>query len=91
MEIEQQVWELGRRQDLPFDAAQGPNKERLDAWTSAHEGPRDFSMRAARALPVARRSILRIGALYIGLRYGAQWSPERAAELRRRVRELRVA
>ena len=58
---------------------------------AAHEGPRDFSIRAARALPVARRSILRIGALYIGLRYGAQWSAERVAELRRRVRELRVA
>ena len=39
-----------------------------------HEGPRDYATRAARALPAARRSILRIGALYIALRYGAHAS-----------------
>ena len=58
---------------------------------AAHEGPRDFSIRAARALPALRRSILRIAALYISLRYGAQASAERITELRRRVRELRIA
>ncbi len=55
-----------------------------------HEGPRDYSERAARALPAARRAILRIGALYIRLRYGADASAARVAELRRLVRELRL-
>jgi len=55
-----------------------------------HEGPRDYASRAARALPAARRPILRIGALYIALRYGARASAARAAQLRRRVRELRL-
>jgi protein-glutamine gamma-glutamyltransferase len=55
-----------------------------------HEGPRDFAQRAARALPAARRAILRIGALYIALRYGAQAGRAGIAELRRRVRELRL-
>jgi hypothetical protein len=55
---------------------------------AAHEGPRDFAARAARAIPVARTSILRIAALYIGLRYGAQPSPDGATRLRRLVREL---
>src|SRR5207245_2365814 len=39
-----------------------------------HEGPRDYSVRAARALPGSRRAILRIAWLYIGLRYGSQES-----------------
>ena len=43
-----------------------------------HEGPRDFAERAARALPAARRAILRIGALYIALRYGARGQPDAA-------------
>ena len=55
-----------------------------------HEGPRDYSIRAARALPASRGAILRIGALYIALRYGAQAGRDRIAELRRRVRELRL-
>jgi len=55
-----------------------------------HEGPRDYSTRAARALPGARRAILRIGALYIGLRYGARAGAARIAELRRLVRGLRL-
>jgi len=54
-----------------------------------HEGPRDFSTRAARALPASRRTILRIGALYIRLRYGARAGQARRAEMRRPVRELR--
>ena len=55
-----------------------------------HEGPRDYAVRAARALPDVRRPILRIGALYVGLRYGAQPSVQGVARLRRLVRELRV-
>jgi transglutaminase-like putative cysteine protease len=50
------------------------------------EGPRDFAARAARALPAARRSILRIGALYIALRYGAHATQPGVARLRRWVR-----
>ena len=55
-----------------------------------HEGPRDYAARAARALPAARRAILRIGALYIALRYGANPPPPGVARLRRMVRELRL-
>jgi hypothetical protein len=55
-----------------------------------HEGPRDYSERAARALPMSRRAILRIGELYIRLRYGAGRTRERTTELRRLVRELRL-
>jgi transglutaminase-like putative cysteine protease len=54
------------------------------------EGPRDYAERAARALPGARRAILNITALYIGLRYGPHASARRAKELRRKVRELRL-
>jgi transglutaminase-like putative cysteine protease len=57
---------------------------------SPHEGPRDYATRAARALPAARGSILRIGVLYIALRYGAHASAAGAARLRRLVRELRL-
>ena len=55
---------------------------------AAHEGPRDYAARAARAIPAARTSILRIGALYIGLRYGAQPSASGAMRLRKLVRAL---
>ena len=59
---------------------------------SPSEGPRDYALRAARALPAARSAILRIGALYIRLRYGAEPAPRQGvAELRRLVRSLRVA
>jgi protein-glutamine gamma-glutamyltransferase len=54
------------------------------------EGPRDFAERAARSVPAARSPILRIAALYIGLRYGRERSSERTKELRRMVRGLRV-
>jgi transglutaminase-like putative cysteine protease len=54
-----------------------------------HEGPRDYSTRAARALPGSRRAILRIGALYIRLRYGTSAGEERHAATRRPVQELR--
>jgi transglutaminase-like putative cysteine protease len=57
---------------------------------SPHEGPRDYAARAARALPAARRAILRIGALYIALRYGARPARPDAARLKRMVRELRL-
>jgi transglutaminase-like putative cysteine protease len=53
------------------------------------EGPRDFAARAARALPNARRTILRIGALYIGLRYGAHPSTPGLTRLRKMVRTFR--
>jgi protein-glutamine gamma-glutamyltransferase len=56
-----------------------------------HEGPRDFAQRAARALPRSRRAILRIAGLYIALRYGNRSSALGVTELRRRVRELRLA
>jgi len=55
---------------------------------SLHEGPRDYAMRAARALPAARRNILHIGVLYIGLRYGAHASGPRLERLKRLVREF---
>jgi protein-glutamine gamma-glutamyltransferase len=55
---------------------------------AAHEGPRDYAARAARAIPAARTSILRIGALYIGLRYGTQPSASGAMRLRKLVRAL---
>jgi protein-glutamine gamma-glutamyltransferase len=54
-----------------------------------HEGPRDYSTRAARALPGSRRAILRIGALYIRLRYGEAPPRTRVGELRRLVKDLR--
>jgi transglutaminase-like putative cysteine protease len=57
---------------------------------SPHEGPRDFAERAARAIPAARRAILRITALYITLRYGPHSTARRARQLRRLVRELRL-
>ena len=55
-----------------------------------HEGPRDYALRAARALPAEGRPILHIGELYITLRYGAQASAQGAQRLRRLVRELRL-
>ncbi len=56
-----------------------------------HEGPRDYAARAARALPASRRAILRIGAQYIRLRYGAHPSRPGMQRLRRMVRELHLA
>ncbi len=59
-----------------------------------HEGPRDFSERAAAGLPAASAAIRRIGALYIELRYGrarggAGPGAARVDELKRLVREFR--
>jgi transglutaminase-like putative cysteine protease len=56
-----------------------------------HEGPRDFSERAARRLPAADRAIRAIGELYLSARYGRAPGPARVAELERRVRELSLA
>ena len=56
-----------------------------------HEGPRDYAARAARTLPASRRPILRIGALYIALRYGQNPDKPASARLKRLVRELEVA
>ncbi|MFN2644227.1 MAG: DUF3488 and DUF4129 domain-containing transglutaminase family protein [Burkholderiales bacterium] len=58
---------------------------------AAYEGPRDYVGRAARALPGSRRAILRIGALYIAVRYGQRNSAPASMRLRRLVRELRLA
>jgi hypothetical protein len=57
-----------------------------------YEGPRDYTARAARSVPDARRAILHIGELYIALRYGAGAgsNPNRLARLQRLVRTLRV-
>jgi transglutaminase-like putative cysteine protease len=56
-----------------------------------HEGPRDYSARAARALPGYRRAILRIASLYITLRYGERASRAGVERLRRLVRQLELA
>ncbi len=56
-----------------------------------HEGPRDYAIRAARTLPGAAWTILRIGALYIGLRYGARARAKGVEQLKRLVRALRLA
>jgi len=55
------------------------------------EGPRDFALRAARTLPAAAWTILRIGALYIALRYGARARAKGVERLKRLVRGLRLA
>ena len=55
---------------------------------SPHEGPRDYSERAARDLPAAGEPIRRIAALYMALRYGREQPPEAVAELRRKVKGL---
>jgi transglutaminase-like putative cysteine protease len=58
---------------------------------ASHEGPRDYSARAARALPGSRRAILRIALLYISLRYGARTSRAGIERLKRLVRRLELA
>jgi transglutaminase-like putative cysteine protease len=55
------------------------------------EGPRDYAERAAGALPGVAEPIRRIGALYLALRYGRDAPPGEVDDLRRSVRELRVA
>jgi transglutaminase-like putative cysteine protease len=58
---------------------------------SPAEGPRDYAERAARRMPAAAAAIRDIAALYIGARYGRDADRARVADLRRRVRELRLA
>ena len=70
------AWSLGRlaRPD-PVQRAWRAFCRKLAARGVArapHEGPRDYASRAARALPASRRAILRIGAQYIRVRYGAR-------------------
>ena len=55
---------------------------------SPHEGPRDFSERAARDLPAASEPIRSIAERYIALRYGREQRPEAVVELRRMVKGL---
>jgi hypothetical protein len=55
---------------------------------SPHEGPRDYSERAARNLPSKDAAIRHIAALYVALRYGPERSDAGVVELRRRVRDL---
>ena len=52
----------------------------------AHEGQRDFTQRAARQLPRSRRQIERIGALYLGLRYGGKTEVVELQQLVRRFK-----
>lgn len=58
---------------------------------AGHEGPRDYSARAARALPASRRAILRIASLYISLRYGRGAGRAGVDRLKRLVRQLELA
>ncbi len=97
------LWSLGRavRPD-PVQRAWQAFCRKLGARGLArapHEGPRDYSERAAAGLPAAGEPIRRIAALYIALRYGAPITiargavapAERIADLNRMVRELRLA
>lgn len=56
-----------------------------------HEGPQDFVERAARRIPGSAAAIRRIGELYIGLRYGRTRAAPDLGELRRLIRDLRIA
>jgi transglutaminase-like putative cysteine protease len=53
-----------------------------------HEGPRDYSERAARSLPAASEPIRSIADIYIALRYGKNAAAAQVTELRQRVRDL---
>ncbi len=56
-----------------------------------HEGPRDYAERAAQRLPAAAAAIEAIAVLYLGARYGRAAPREQVAELKQRVRALRLA
>ena len=86
------AWMLGRmvRPD-PVQSAWNRFCRKLGAkgvTRSPHEGPRDYSERAARSLPSAGEPIRSIAELYIGLRYGKDVAAAKVAELRQRVRDL---
>ncbi|MGH8686433.1 MAG: transglutaminase TgpA family protein [Burkholderiales bacterium] len=89
------AWSLGRRvRPDPVQRAWLAFCRKLAARgvvRAAHEGPRDFAVRAARRLPAAGPRILAVGELYVVARYGRDTAPERVAELRRRVRDLELA
>jgi hypothetical protein len=55
----------------------------------SHEGPRDFTGRAALRLPDAAAAIHSVGQRYIALRYGAARPQTEIAELKRSVKEFR--
>ncbi len=89
------AWSLRRvaRPD-PVQAAWQAFCARLGARGVArapHEGPRDYTERAAAMLPRAAGAIRRIGALYVSLRYGRARPAHELESLRREVRELRLA
>lgn len=56
---------------------------------ASHEGPRDFTGRAALRFPDAAGAILSVGERYIALRYGAARPQTEIAELKRSVKEFR--
>ena len=56
-----------------------------------HEGPRDFTERAAQRFPAVAAAILAVGERYIALRYGAARSEMQTAALKKMVREFRPA
>ncbi len=53
------------------------------------EGPQDFTKRVVHALPSLRNRVLRIGDLYMELRYGAGMDASAAQELRKEITALR--
>ncbi|MEO8203495.1 MAG: DUF3488 and transglutaminase-like domain-containing protein [Betaproteobacteria bacterium] len=56
-----------------------------------HEGPRDFTSRAALRFPAAAATIASVGERYIALRYGAVGHDADLAELKKSVRGFRPA
>ena len=55
-----------------------------------HEGPQDYSERAARNFPSLAPTIGQISALYIALRYGSNAPPGGVVQLKRMVKELQL-
>ena len=60
------------------------------------EGPKDFTQRVAKRFPGLRERVVRIGELYIDLRYGkadapSEQSTPRMRELRTHIRALYLA
>jgi protein-glutamine gamma-glutamyltransferase len=55
-----------------------------------HEGPQDYSERAARNFPSLDGPIRRIAALYIHLRYGTNPPPQGVVQLKQMVKELQL-
>ncbi len=56
-----------------------------------HEGPRDFTTRAARRFPKLAATIVSVGERYMALRYGAVRHDADLAELKRSVKEFHPA